>query len=76
MGLQLLEREKLIFEKTPEVQPDFTGNEYILQRQLKPKERKIPNSTPRNSASPRILPIKEYPGYIALLFCSSIINCP
>jgi len=40
MGLQLLEREKLIFEKTPEIQPDFTGKEYIIQRQLRPEARK------------------------------------
>ncbi len=40
MGLQLLEREKLVFEKTPEIQPDFTGKKYIIQRQLRPEARK------------------------------------
>ncbi len=41
MGLQLLEREKLVFEgQTENVQPDFTGKEYILGRQLKPEARK------------------------------------
>ncbi|MHB9055553.1 MAG: thiamine-phosphate kinase [Paludibacteraceae bacterium] len=41
MGLQLLEREKLVFEGQGEnVQPDFDGKEYILQRQLKPEARK------------------------------------
>ena len=41
MGLQLLEREKLVFEGQHEnVQPDFSGKEYILQRQLKPEARK------------------------------------
>ncbi len=40
MGLQLLEREKSIFAKTPEIQPDFRGNEYIIQRQLRPEARK------------------------------------
>lgn len=42
MGLQLLEREKLVFQgqQTDEVQPDFEGKEYILQRQLKPEARK------------------------------------
>lgn len=40
MGLQLLEREKKIFEKTPEIQPDFTGKEYIVERQLRPNARK------------------------------------
>ncbi len=41
MGLQLLEREKTVFSgQTENVQPDFTGKEYILQRQLKPEARK------------------------------------
>lgn len=41
MGLQLLEREKIVFEgQTADAQPDFTGKEYILQRQLKPEARK------------------------------------
>lgn len=40
MGLQLLEREKSIFKGTEEVQPDFTGKEYLLERQLKPEARK------------------------------------
>lgn len=40
LGLQLLEREKLIFKGNEHVQPDFEGKEYILQRQLKPEARK------------------------------------
>jgi thiamine-monophosphate kinase len=41
MGLQLLEREKTVFSGQDEnVQPDFEGKEYILQRQLKPEARK------------------------------------
>lgn len=40
MGLQLLEREKKVFAEEPEVQPDFTGKEYIIQRQLRPEARK------------------------------------
>lgn len=40
MGLQLLEREKIVFEANPETQPDFEGKDYILQRQLKPEARK------------------------------------
>ena len=40
MGLQLLEREKKVFSDEPDVQPDFTGKEYILQRQLRPEARK------------------------------------
>ncbi len=40
MGLQLLEREKLVFSGHEEQQPDFGGKEYILERQLKPEARK------------------------------------
>lgn len=41
MGLQLLEREKKVLTGTDkDVQPDFAGREYILERQLKPEARK------------------------------------
>ncbi len=41
MGLQLLEREKHVFAGSDtDVQPDFEGKEYILERQLKPEARK------------------------------------
>jgi thiamine-monophosphate kinase len=40
MGLQLLEREKRVFSDGEEANPDFTGKEYILQRQLRPEARK------------------------------------
>lgn len=40
LGLQLLEREKQIFMESPGVQPDLEGNDYILERQLKPEARK------------------------------------
>lgn len=40
VGLQLLEREKKIFMESPGVQPDLEGNDYILERQLKPEARK------------------------------------
>lgn len=42
MGLQLLEREKILFSesKVEQIQPDFAGKEYILERQLKPEARK------------------------------------
>lgn len=40
MGLQLLEREKLVFQDNNQAQPDFAGYEYILERQLKPEARK------------------------------------
>lgn len=38
-GLQLLEREKMIFKENPKVQPDLEGHDYILERQLKPEAR-------------------------------------
>ena len=40
MGLQLLEREKAVFQDQKEANPDFSGKEYILERQLKPEARK------------------------------------
>ena len=40
MGLQLLEREKSVFDNSGDVQPDFSGREYLLERQLKPEARK------------------------------------
>lgn len=40
MGLQLLEREKIVFQGNENAQPDFDGKDYILQRQLKPEARK------------------------------------
>lgn len=42
MGLQLLERENRVAAEShnPDFQPDFSGKEYILQRQLKPEARK------------------------------------
>ncbi len=40
MGLQILEREKRIFLENPKIQPDLGGNDYILERQLKPEARK------------------------------------
>jgi len=47
MGLQLLEREKAVFNsqikntpgETGDFQPDFSGREYLLERQLKPEAR-------------------------------------
>lgn len=51
MGLQLLEREKAVYnqqlreaqekgEELPAFEPDFTGREYLLERQLKPEARR------------------------------------
>lgn len=39
MGLQILEREKFVFKDNPQIQPDLEGNDYILERQLKPEAR-------------------------------------
>ena len=41
MGLQLLEREKAVFysQKDESFQPDFSGKEYLLQRQLQAEAR-------------------------------------
>ena len=40
VGLQLLEREKSVFMDHPDAQPDLEGNDYILERQLKPEARR------------------------------------
>lgn len=40
MGLQLLEREKNLFEEDPALKPDLSGHEYVLERQLKPETRR------------------------------------
>lgn len=39
-GLQLLEREKRIFQETKGGQPKLEGFDYVLERQLKPEARK------------------------------------
>ena len=40
MGLQLLERVKMIYLENPNIQPDLEGKDYIVERQLKPEARK------------------------------------
>lgn len=41
MGLQLLEREKMALkDSSDDIQPDFAGKEYLLERQLKPEARR------------------------------------
>jgi thiamine-monophosphate kinase len=37
MGLQVLERERKLFEEGSGIQPDLAGYEYIIERQLKPE---------------------------------------
>ena len=39
MGLQILEREKSIYNTNPKIQPDLDGHDYIIGRQLKPEAR-------------------------------------
>ncbi len=39
IGLLVLEREKRVFQANPNMQPELTGNDYIIQRQLKPEAR-------------------------------------
>ena len=37
LGLQILNRENAIFKENPKIQPDLSGNDYVLRRQLKPE---------------------------------------
>ncbi len=39
MGLQVLEREKRMFESEDGIRPELSGYEYVLSRQLKPEAR-------------------------------------
>lgn len=39
IGLLLLEREKQVYKVNPEMQPELEGNDYVLERQLKPEAR-------------------------------------
>lgn len=38
-GLQVLEREKSVYQENQNMQPDLSGKDYILERQLKPEAR-------------------------------------
>lgn len=40
LGLQVLEREKKVFEVNPQSQPDLSMYSYLVERQLKPEARK------------------------------------
>ena len=40
LGLQVLEREKKVFEVNPQSQPDLDNYSYLIERQLKPEARK------------------------------------
>jgi thiamine-monophosphate kinase len=39
-GLQVLERENLVFKSNPNLQPDLADYDYVIERQLKPEARK------------------------------------
>ncbi|MBL0339666.1 MAG: thiamine-phosphate kinase [Bacteroidetes bacterium] len=39
-GLQILNREKKVFIENPNIQPDLSGFDYAVERQLKPEARK------------------------------------
>ena len=39
MGLLILEREKKAFQANPNMQPELSDNDYVLERQLKPEAR-------------------------------------
>ncbi len=39
LGLQVLEREKRVYLENPAIQPELTGYDYMLERQLKPEAR-------------------------------------
>jgi len=40
LGLQVLEREKQVFQANPKAQPDLENYTYLVERQLKPEARK------------------------------------
>ena len=50
LGLQLLEREKQIWEKHPDIQPDLEDQKYVVGRQLKPEARRDMIETFQKSA--------------------------
>jgi thiamine-monophosphate kinase len=39
IGLLLLEKEKKAFQANPDIQPDLSGHDYLLERHLKPEAR-------------------------------------
>jgi len=40
IGLQILEREKMLFNQSGGIQPELEGYDYVLEKQLKPEARK------------------------------------
>lgn len=53
MGLQLLERERKLYEKDKTLQPDLSGYEYTVGRQLKPE---FPSSVLKELEKAEIMP--------------------
>lgn len=53
VGLQILERERLIFEKNEGIQPDLSGGNYVIGRQLKPE---LPLATLESIGNAGIIP--------------------
>jgi thiamine-monophosphate kinase len=53
MGLQLLERERKLFEEDSSIRPELAGHEYIIGKQLKPE---FPAKTLSRLAETGILP--------------------
>ncbi|MCF6171572.1 MAG: thiamine-phosphate kinase [Bacteroidales bacterium] len=39
MGLLILEREKKVFQSNPDMQPDLSNHDFVLEKQLKPEAR-------------------------------------
>lgn len=53
LGLLILEREKKAFEANPNIQPELSEHDYLLQRQLKPEARvDIVDLLAKNNISP------------------------
>ncbi|MBU6342607.1 MAG: thiamine-phosphate kinase [Bacteroidetes bacterium] len=40
LGLQILEREKQLWQENPQIQPDLENQKYVIGRQLKPEARR------------------------------------
>lgn len=53
LGLQILEREKRVFLANPDIQPDLSGHDYILEQQLKPD---LPIEVVRHLRAKKIVP--------------------
>jgi thiamine-monophosphate kinase len=53
LGLQVLERERKLFDKDKNFRPDLAGYEYLIERQLKPE---VPDQLSRNLSDTGIRP--------------------